>query len=57
MILPACEQILTGPDRSFQRLVRQGLEESLVKIYPVSAAERPLFLNLNTPADLPSKTE
>jgi len=54
-ILPACEQILGSEDRSFQRLIRQGLAEKQMKVYPVSEAERPLFLNLNTPADIPVK--
>ena len=54
-LLPACEQILGSHDRSFQRLVRQGLVEKSLKVYPVGEAERPLFLNLNTPEDFPVK--
>jgi len=52
-ILPACEQLLGSEDRSFQRLIRQGLADKQMKVYSVSEAERPLFLNLNTPADIP----
>jgi molybdopterin-guanine dinucleotide biosynthesis protein A len=55
-ILPACEQTLAGHDRSLQRLVRHGLAENLIRIHPVSKAERHLFLNLNAPSDLSSDT-
>jgi len=51
-ILPMCEKLLVGQDRSFQMLVRQGLAEGLIKIRSVTENERHLFLNLNTPSDL-----
>ena len=44
---------LPQPDRSMQRLVRRAVELDLVIPYAIAEEERPLFRNVNTPADLP----
>ena len=43
---------LRHPDRSLQRLVRRAVELDLVIPYALGDDERPLFRNVNTPADL-----
>jgi molybdenum cofactor guanylyltransferase len=51
-ILPLVEQVLAGSDRSFQHLVREALRFGMMKTEEISAAERGLFANWNSPEDV-----
>ena len=51
-IYPRVEAVLATEDRSFQHLVSLGIEACELKTHFVTEHERPLFSNLNTPADL-----
>jgi molybdopterin-guanine dinucleotide biosynthesis protein A len=46
------EEALAGEDRSLQFFVGQALKDGLVTARPISAAEMPLFGNVNRPEDL-----
>jgi molybdopterin-guanine dinucleotide biosynthesis protein A len=46
------EEYLGGDDFSLQRFLRAAVAQGLMKAAPVSAAERPLFRNVNRPDDL-----
>ncbi|MDB6173267.1 MAG: molybdopterin-guanine dinucleotide biosynthesis protein MobA [Chthoniobacteraceae bacterium] len=50
--LPLIEKHLLGPDRSMQYFVKAALHSGFVSEYPLAEAERSLFKNLNTVADL-----
>lgn len=47
-----CETHLSGHDRSLQGIVRQGVAGGLLAVDPVVKESRPLFRNVNRPADL-----
>jgi molybdopterin-guanine dinucleotide biosynthesis protein A len=49
---PLLEEALDGEDRSLQLFVKRLLRERLVTARPISAQEKPLFGNVNRPADL-----
>jgi molybdopterin-guanine dinucleotide biosynthesis protein A len=49
---PLVEEHLGGEDFSLQRLLRAAVAQGLMKAVPVTAAERPLFKNVNRLADL-----
>jgi molybdenum cofactor guanylyltransferase len=51
-ILPLVEQVLAGNDRSFQHLIRDALRFGMMKVQEISAAERGLFANWNSPEDV-----
>ena len=51
-IQPLLKEALGGGDRSLQYLVRKALRDGLVAGRAVAEVERPLFRNLNRPADL-----
>lgn len=51
-IADLCGKHLASEDRSLQRFVRQGMADGYLINYPVTEAERPLFRNVNSPADL-----
>ena len=51
-LLPLVIECLRGPDRSMQNLLRRAMKQQLVIAHPVSAEERALFRNLNSPEDL-----
>jgi molybdopterin-guanine dinucleotide biosynthesis protein A len=51
-IQPLLKEVLGGEDRSLQFLVRKALGDGLVLGRAVAEDERPLFRNLNRPADL-----
>jgi molybdopterin-guanine dinucleotide biosynthesis protein A len=46
------EEVLSGEDRSLQFFVKGALRRDLVTEKPISALEKPLFANVNQPADL-----
>ena len=48
-ILPLVEGVMRGGDHSFQHLIRLAVGGDLLRVIPVSEAERPLFANWNTP--------
>ena len=50
--LPLAENCLASRDLSVQRFALRCISEGLVNAKPITAAERPLFLNMNTPDDL-----
>ena len=50
--LPLAEEHLRSADRGMQRFIREALTRRMLLTYPISAEERPLFRNVNTPADL-----
>jgi molybdopterin-guanine dinucleotide biosynthesis protein A len=47
-----CAKHLAGNDRSLQYLARQGIDQGLLSVYPVTEANRALFRNVNRPVDL-----
>ena len=49
---PMVLELLSGSDRSLQRLIKLGMERSLMQAKPVSTSERALFENWNAPADV-----
>ena len=51
--LPLAEQSLANADRSVQRFVRLAHAQGLLSFRTTSAAEEPLFRNVNAPSDLP----
>jgi molybdopterin-guanine dinucleotide biosynthesis protein A len=44
---------LQSPDYSMQRVIRRAVELGLIEPFPLAEEDRPLFRNVNTPADLP----
>ena len=46
------DEVLGGEDRSLQHFVKRALRRRLVTARPISKRERPLFRNVNEPADL-----
>ena len=51
--LPLAEQSLATADRSMQRFVKLAHAQGLLSFRTISAAEEPLFRNVNAPSDLP----
>ena len=51
--LPLAEESLAHADRSMQRFVRLAHAQGLLTFRSISAAEEPLFCNVNAPSDLP----
>lgn len=52
-LLPAVEALLSGQVRSLQTLIGIGISSNRLVPHRISANERPLFENWNTPEDLP----
>ncbi|HWW00346.1 MAG TPA: molybdenum cofactor guanylyltransferase [Candidatus Acidoferrum sp.] len=52
---PIAQQALSSGDFSLQHLAKSLVSTSLGRAYAVPPQERPFYLNLNTPADLPAK--
>jgi molybdopterin-guanine dinucleotide biosynthesis protein A len=50
-ILPVVETILVGSDRSFQHLIREGVQSGLMNAKQIPPGRRPLFENWNNPED------
>jgi molybdopterin-guanine dinucleotide biosynthesis protein A len=55
--LSTAEKSLSSGDASLQRFVQTLLQQSQMKIFEIPLEEQSLYLNLNTPADLPKKEE
>ena len=53
---PIAQHALSAGDFSLQHLASTLLSASLGRAYAVPPEERPLYLNLNRPADLPGKS-
>lgn len=51
-ILPLAFGLLSGKDRSLQRLIREGLKSRLMRSVPVADLENGLFENWNVPEDV-----
>lgn len=51
----AAEKALKSNDVSLQHFAQNLLRQSQAQIYDLPSEERPLYLNLNTPSDLPAK--
>jgi molybdenum cofactor guanylyltransferase len=51
-ILPLVEKILAGKDRSFQRLIDEGIKSGMLKAKNVPVSQAALFTNWNSPEDL-----
>lgn len=51
-LLPLVEEQLVAAEYSMQRLIQRAMERSLILPEPIADDERPLFRNVNTPADL-----
>jgi len=54
--LDAAETALSSGDLSLQNLAQNLLRKSLAQVYELASEERPLYLNMNTPSDLPETT-
>jgi len=52
-LLPVVAGLLAGAERSLQTLNRIGIEQNLMRAFPVAETELFLFENWNTPADIP----
>jgi len=52
--LAAAEESLNGSDASLQSLARKLLQLSKAQVHVLTSGERPLYLNMNTPDDLPA---
>jgi molybdopterin-guanine dinucleotide biosynthesis protein A len=52
--LVVAETALDNGDLSLQRFARSLLCKSLAQVYELAPEERPLYLNVNTPSDLPT---
>lgn len=50
--LPLAEEHLRTADRSMHGFIERAVSQNLVALHPLTSAQRPLFRNLNTPADL-----
>ncbi|MDB6019847.1 MAG: Molybdopterin-guanine dinucleotide biosynthesis protein A-like protein [Pedosphaera sp.] len=53
--LAAAEAALKGSDASLQHFAQTLLRQSRIRVYDLTPEEWPLYLNVNTPADLPAK--
>ena len=51
-LLPVVIECLRGPDHSMQNLLRLAMKRQLAIPHPLSAEERALFRNLNSPGDI-----
>jgi molybdopterin-guanine dinucleotide biosynthesis protein A len=51
--LAAAETALSSGDVSLQHFAQNLLRESQARVYDLASEERPLYLNMNTPSDLP----
>ena len=51
-MLPLVEQVVAGEDRSFQRLIREGLRLGMMRAHEIEGAATGLFENWNSPQDL-----
>jgi len=54
--LAAAEMALNSGDASLQHFAQNLLRESQARVYELASEERPLYLNMNTPSDLPERT-
>jgi molybdopterin-guanine dinucleotide biosynthesis protein A len=52
--LAVAETALRSEDLSLQNFARNLLSKSQAQVYEITPEERPLYLNMNTPADLPA---
>ena len=53
--LVAAETALTSGDVSLQHFAQSLLLKSQVQVYELASEERPLYLNMNTPSDVPER--
>jgi molybdopterin-guanine dinucleotide biosynthesis protein A len=53
--LVVVETALSSGDVSLQHFAQNLLRESQAKVYELASEERPLYLNMNTPSDLPER--
>ncbi len=51
----AAEKALKNHDASLQHFAQNLLRKSQAQFYDLPSGERPLYLNMNTPSDLPAK--
>jgi molybdopterin-guanine dinucleotide biosynthesis protein A len=51
----AAEKALENHDASLQHFAQNLLRKSQAQFYDLPSGERPLYLNMNTPSDLPAK--
>jgi molybdopterin-guanine dinucleotide biosynthesis protein A len=51
----AAEKALKNNDASLQHFAQNLLRKSQAQFYDLPSGERPLYLNMNTPSDLPAK--
>jgi molybdopterin-guanine dinucleotide biosynthesis protein A len=49
---PIVDEALGREDRSLQSMIRRAIAERLVEALPIAEQEKPLFRNVNSPADL-----
>jgi molybdopterin-guanine dinucleotide biosynthesis protein A len=54
--LHIAENCLASRELSLQRFAARCIAERLVNVKPIAPDERPLFLNMNTPEDVPAVT-
>jgi len=52
----AAEAALNSEDVSLQSFAQELLRQSQAQVYDLAREEQPLYLNMNTPADLPSES-
>lgn len=53
--LVAAETALRSGDVSLQHFAQNLLRKSQAQVYELASEERPLYLNMNTPSDLPER--
>lgn len=51
--LPLLRESLSGGNLKLQTFVQRAVDAKMLHVIPLSNAQETLFLNLNTPADLP----
>jgi molybdopterin-guanine dinucleotide biosynthesis protein A len=55
--LATAETALSSGDGSLQHFARSLLWKSQAQVYELASEERPLYLNMNTPSDLPERMD
>jgi molybdopterin-guanine dinucleotide biosynthesis protein A len=53
--LVAAETALSSGDASLQHFAQNLVRKSQAQVYELASGERPLYLNMNTPSDLPER--